>query len=985
MAVNRDVRVNYVGKDQTQSAAKSAVAGVQRVKKEVNQLASKFTAAQRTFGALTLGFAGANMVKTLGDMQESMLRVRNMSQDYAKDQQFLSKVTRELNIDLQNAASAYSDILVLQSTGYLTGNQAQSLFIGFQETAKKFGVGAADIQFALRGLRQAMTAGVVRAQEFDQIFDAIGAVTPAVAKHLGVTTQELLKMRSSASLSSDALLNALIPALREADGSAAAASDNINASLLKVSNAYKEALKAFEEPINDGVGAFADTAVAAIDGLVEHSGKIKAIGVAIAAAYGGRAIQSVLEMNAARLKGTYIEFRHSQALAQNTVLIQAEAKAALDLAKAEQAAVIAQRQALQAQLASTASAKARVKVHEQLNLVRQREIAGVKALQAANATLASSTTSVAAAQRAASLSTVALTKATNLLKSSMALVGGPIGLATSALALLVLRARESSKAMREIKTANDQLESRLEVLGSRALQEIAGQREAAEIKLNELVKERAKLLSGETGALGNLTNMSGLVGTQMTNLNAQIRKIETSLKQIKLKEDAFLEAEKAKENLVALDASINALYETGVGNKSKEFSDKFLPDKNKISELKIAIEEARMAFDAEGRDGSAVISAIQAEIDQLTGVTEARQKYAEKVKAARQEIDQLNDSLKTERQRVEDTFRNAQATVELNVELGLIDSSTASTVIARAREAMSAKLKEIDDKDISEQQRFIDEEKRLQDERLAQAHAHRDRMTEALSTVAPNAGEIERYRNHLTDLANEYKRGEIQVRDFHLLIQAAEKEHGERIKAIQEEQLEGQRKRFSELSAFDKVYAVSDVANTFLNAFQKNVGEYVQLNEDMTDAEKKQAIASNAINKKRFEDNKKASIAQAIISTITGATRAFETVPYPLNFAAAAAIAAAGFRNVANIRSSTFGGTAASVSTGGGSSLGSGSTVTETPTETATAQPTVTVHVYPPIGASQDEIDRQVAASIQRSVERDEIVPETQILFNNAA
>lgn len=65
-----------------------------------------------------------------------------------------------------------------------------------------------------------------------------------------------------------------------------------------------------------------------------------------------------------------------------------------------------------------------------------------------------------------------------------------------------------------------------------------------------------------------------------------------------------------------------------------------------------------------------------------------------------------------------------------------------------------------------------------------------------------------------------------------------------------------------------------------------------------------QGVKAN--NKKMFAAQKAFNIAQAIMSTYTGATKALETYPPPLSFAMAAAQVAAGLANVAQIKSQSF-------------------------------------------------------------------------------
>jgi hypothetical protein len=61
-------------------------------------------------------------------------------------------------------------------------------------------------------------------------------------------------------------------------------------------------------------------------------------------------------------------------------------------------------------------------------------------------------------------------------------------------------------------------------------------------------------------------------------------------------------------------------------------------------------------------------------------------------------------------------------------------------------------------------------------------------------------------------------------------------------------------------------------------------------------------------NKKAFEIAKAFNIAQAIMNTYMGATKALATYPPPFNFIAAAAVVASGLAQVAQIRSQTYSG-----------------------------------------------------------------------------
>lgn len=92
-----------------------------------------------------------------------------------------------------------------------------------------------------------------------------------------------------------------------------------------------------------------------------------------------------------------------------------------------------------------------------------------------------------------------------------------------------------------------------------------------------------------------------------------------------------------------------------------------------------------------------------------------------------------------------------------------------------------------------------------------------------------------------------------------------------------------------------------------------------------------------------FKDSKAASIAQAIISTLTGMNRALE-LPFPANLAAAAAVAAQGFANVAAIKSTNVSGKGGGGGGGGGGSAAASGAATGAGTGAPAQSMTVNLH-----------------------------------------
>lgn len=139
----------------------------------------------------------------------------------------------------------------------------------------------------------------------------------------------------------------------------------------------------------------------------------------------------------------------------------------------------------------------------------------------------------------------------------------------------------------------------------------------------------------------------------------------------------------------------------------------------------------------------------------------------------------------------------------------------------------------------------------------------------------------------------------------------------------------------------------ADLLNRRLAMQQSFGGQYIGLQKSITalmgktwaDGHKKTlantatfASATMSITQSLFGQNKKVSIAMAIISTLQGAANALSTVPYPANLAAAATVLASGFAQVNSIKSTNIG----STSTGGGVTGGLGGSPTSQPISNAT-------------------------------------------------
>jgi tape measure domain-containing protein len=164
----------------------------------------------------------------------------------------------------------------------------------------------------------------------------------------------------------------------------------------------------------------------------------------------------------------------------------------------------------------------------------------------------------------------------------------------------------------------------------------------------------------------------------------------------------------------------------------------------------------------------------------------------------------------------------------------------------------------------------------------------------------------------------------ISLDEHNSFVKAAETKLQDALSSIREKELQEEQKRLQERQ---QMYTNN------LSLFKQGKFDEVDVTKMSEDQKKKFAVESarDALsqvaqhNKTAFRANKALLIAEAIMNTYTGATKALASFPPPFNFIAAAAVVGAGFANVAAIRSQQYTGR----QRGGALQIGRGTVVGE--------------------------------------------------------
>lgn len=345
--------------------------------------------------------------------------------------------------------------------------------------------------------------------------------------------------------------------------------------------------------------------------------------------------------------------------------------------------------------------------------------------------------------------------------------------------------------------------------------------------------------------------------------------------------------------------------------------------KNTVERAKADREIADLRFKAEQRDKFSVTERIKF-LEEASALEEKITNQEIEAAKLRFEAKKLENSLSKSTK--EDLDEQAQLEAQL---IGLNTSKlrlqkrlqTSLTTFRNEEKAdREAARKAEEDKQKAEQKRIKDKEKA--DKKARDKQKAEDEKARAIKKAADEKAqkeELERKRKQ-NDLLEELTNTE-QEQEIFLLKQQYEKkfelakgnaELEKELRKKQQEELAEIDKKFREKSQQERLDAFEQAATTTMNAL-------IAINE-LTQAFAKQDEASQ---KKAFEVNKAIGIANAIINTSVGVSKALASAAPPLNFINAAIVTASGIAQVKNIKktrfdSSSFDTTAPSTSTGSG-------------------------------------------------------------------
>ncbi|MEC8351531.1 MAG: tape measure protein, partial [Pseudomonadota bacterium] len=287
--LNLALRLSYDGKAVTAGARQNVNElnrinqAVQRQSAANQQLGVSQAAVMRQQGAMTrqlglmntaYGQLGATLttlvsigtatmfVRDTGAAQLLDTRLKGLTsslREYDKVQAYLFETSDRLNTSYNTLADSYSKILTLQDAGVVTQEQGVAILEGMANAAAKTGASNVQLGQSLFGMTQGMTAGVLRAEELNQVTEPMPGLLQKLDKAAGKAAGGFRQMVNDGQVTSQMFKNYLIKALEDYAGAAEATEGKINASIAEMGNEYQRLIRKYEEPVNFAVTSVVDS------------------------------------------------------------------------------------------------------------------------------------------------------------------------------------------------------------------------------------------------------------------------------------------------------------------------------------------------------------------------------------------------------------------------------------------------------------------------------------------------------------------------------------------------------------------------------------------------------------------------------------------------------------------------------------------------------------------------------------------------------
>ncbi len=357
--------------------------------------------------------------------------VSDSNDDAVRSFSDLLAISQRFGVVLSETAQLYQGIGRSKDALGATREDIVAITEAVQAAGALSGSGQAAFSGAVLQLSQMFAGTKVQAQELNSLIDGMPVLVNEIAKGMGLTTAEFIRAGKSGKLLVKDVYDAILKRAPEITRQAQQLPNTIERATNRLSNAMLVWLGQADDAAGVG-GAVADSINSIAENFDTLANVAGAAAVVLVSVFTGRALAGIVSFTVAQGQAVAAQLRARDAA-------QAQAAAQAQVAKQALAAAQAQRSQAQASLAMARAHVANISLNERSGAVREAAAARVAAArnQLRIATQAASAAEIqhAAAIKASAAAGSRTTAVMRGLSGTIGLLGGPIGLITTALTL----------------------------------------------------------------------------------------------------------------------------------------------------------------------------------------------------------------------------------------------------------------------------------------------------------------------------------------------------------------------------------------------------------------------------------------------------------------------------------------------------------------------------------------------------------------------
>lgn len=224
--------------------------GTVNVKSYLRSMQMQFMSFTAALGAGTIGLTNfvSRMIETAKETSRVNIALKNVSgttREYLNHQQYLIGLSKKYGVQINALTSGFAKFKAAADISNMSLSDQYKIFESVSRAAVAFGLSSEDQKGVFLALSQMMSKNKVQAEELRlQMAERLPVAIQAMAKAAGVSVEELDKLMKQGKLyASDVLprfaeaLDSMIPNVD---------TDNLNASLARLSNTFVDLVKNFD-------------------------------------------------------------------------------------------------------------------------------------------------------------------------------------------------------------------------------------------------------------------------------------------------------------------------------------------------------------------------------------------------------------------------------------------------------------------------------------------------------------------------------------------------------------------------------------------------------------------------------------------------------------------------------------------------------------------------------------------------------------------